>query len=222
MSDELNELVAEYAQSKADRPVEEQSLFALIGQDGAQTTEQQLSVAMTKGKPELGGFVGDIEQSAPEGLTNKVSQVRAFARPVGTGMPIHRDSIDLGLDRVVFTLLSGPSDEPPEFHVKLMSGPKATPATGPYGPDEWHIRKENGRMIVKGPMARGEQVRVVHGVKGGDVESLTLVADYRTTRIDGQATTRVDRDSARRLAPGCSAIRARMSATSPVFSERPR
>eukprot|EP00903_Cladosiphon_okamuranus_P017889 g16462.t1 len=154
MSDELNELVAEYAQSKADRPVEEQSLFALIGQDGAQTTEQRLSVVMMKGKPELGGFVGDIEQSAQEGLTNK-------------------------------------------FHVKLMSGPKATLATGPYGPDEWHIPKENGRMIVQGPMARGEQVRVVHGVKGGDVESLTLVADYRTTRIDGQATTLVDRDSAR-------------------------
>ncbi|CAN0397898.1 unnamed protein product, partial [Ectocarpus sp. 12 AP-2014] len=197
MSDELNELVAEYARSKADRPVEEQSLFALIGQEGAQTTEQRLSVAMMKGKPELGRFVGDIEQSAPPGLHNVVSQVRAFGRPAGAGMPFHRDSINLGLDRVVFTLLSGPSDQPPEFHVKLMSGPKATAAGGPFGPDELHIPKENGRIMVKGPMARGEQVRVVHGVKGGDVESLTLVADYRTTRTDGQATTRVDRDRAR-------------------------
>lgn len=197
MSDELNELVAEYARSKADRPVEEQSLFALIGQEGAQTTEQRLSVAMMKGKPELGRFVGDIEQSAPPGLHNVVSQVRAFGRPAGAGMPFHRDSINLGLDRVVFTLLSGPSDQPPEFHVKLMSGPKATAAGGPYGPDELHIPKENGRIMVKGPMARGEQVRVVHGVKGGDVESLTLVADYSTTRTDGQATTRVDRDRAR-------------------------
>eukprot|EP00903_Cladosiphon_okamuranus_P010069 g9541.t2 len=161
MSDELTELVAGYAQSKADRPVQEQSVFTLTGKEGAQTTEQRLSVAMMKGKPELG-----------------------------------RDSINLGLDRVVFTLLSGPSDEPPEFHVKLMSGPNATEAKGPYGPDELHIPKENGRIMVRGPMARGEQVRVVHGVKGGSVGSLTLVADYYTRRTNRQTAAEEDRDRA--------------------------
>lgn len=131
ISDELTELVAGYAQSKADRPVQEQSLLTLTGQEGAQTTEQRLSVAMMKGKPELGRFVGDIEQSAPPGLQNVVSQARAFGRPAGAGMPFHRDSINLGLDRVVCTLLFGPSDYPPEFHVKLMSGPNATAKRGP-------------------------------------------------------------------------------------------
>lgn len=51
--------------------------------------------------------------------------------------------------------------------------------------------------MVKGPMARGEEVRVVHGVEGGDVGSLTLVADYYPRRTDGQAATKEDRDRAR-------------------------
>ncbi|CBJ33595.1 hypothetical protein Esi_0523_0010 [Ectocarpus siliculosus] len=63
MSQELNELVAEYEQSKANRPVEGRSLFALIGKKGAQTTEQRLSVANMKGKPELRRFILDIEES---------------------------------------------------------------------------------------------------------------------------------------------------------------
>eukprot|EP00903_Cladosiphon_okamuranus_P017739 g16331.t1 len=197
MSDELTELLAGYAQSKVDRPVQEQSLFTLTGKEGAQTTEQRLSVAMMKGKPELGRFVGDVEQSAPPGLQNVVSKVRAFVRPAGAGMPFHRDSINLGLDGVVLTLLSGPSDKPPEFHVKLMSGPNATEAKGPYGPDELHIPEDDGRIMVKGPIARGEQVRIVHRVEGGDLGSLTLVADYYTRRTDRQTATEEDRDRAR-------------------------
>lgn len=198
MSLELNELVAEYALSKAGRPVAERSLFSLLGRQGAQTTEQRLSVASMKRKPELGGFLRDIEESPPAGLHNVVSQVRAFARPPGAGMPFHRDSIDLRLDRVVYTLLAGDSVSPPQFQVKLMSGRDAKPASGPYESAlPLVILKDNGRIMVKGPNARGEQVRAVHCVIGGDVASLTFVVDYYATRADGQATTDEDRDRAR-------------------------
>eukprot|EP00903_Cladosiphon_okamuranus_P008411 g8087.t1 len=73
LSDELTELVAGYAQSKADRPVQEQSLSTLTGKE-----------------------------------------------------------------------------QPPDFHVKLMTGPNAAEVKGPYGPDELHSPKENGRIMVKG------------------------------------------------------------------------
>lgn len=189
MSEEMNELVNEYRQSKHDRPVEERSLFALIGKEGAQTTEQRLSVDMMEGKPELGKLLRHVEESGPEGLRNIVSQVRAIVRPAGAGMTTDRDSINLKLDRVVFTLRAGPSEEPPVFIVKTISGPEATPASGPYGPDELRIPKDNGRIVVKGPNARGEEVRVVYGVEGGDGESLTLVVDYYTIRTNGQPTT---------------------------------
>lgn len=198
VSEEMNELVTEYRQSKQDRPVEERSLFALMGQEGALTTEQRLSVAMMKRKPELGILLNDVEESAPEGLRNIVSQVRVIVRPAGAGMTGHRDSINLKLDRWVFTLLAGPSQKPPVFIMRTMSGPEATPAVGPYGPDELRIPKENGRLMVKGPNARGEEVRVVHAVEGGDGDSFSLVGDYYTIRTDGQPTTTEDRDRARR------------------------
>lgn len=123
MGEEVNELVTEYARLKRDRPVAERSLFSLTGQEGAQTTEQRLSVDQMKTTPELGRLLRAIEESAPEALLNVVSQVRAMARPVGAGMATHRDGIDLGLDRVVFTLPTGwPVSEapevPPEAHVR--------------------------------------------------------------------------------------------------------
>ncbi|CAN0180120.1 unnamed protein product, partial [Ectocarpus sp. 13 AM-2016] len=89
-------------------------------------------------------------------------------------------------------------EKPPLFFVKLMSRPDATPARGPYEPGEIVVPKVNGRIVVKGPNARGEEVRVVHGVGPGDVTSLTLVADYITTRKDGQPTSDEDRHSARK------------------------
>lgn len=198
MYQELNELVAEYTLLKCDRPLEEQSLFTLVGREGAQTTEQRLQVGAVKSKPTLRSFLRDVEESAPVGLNNVVSQVRALVRPVHAGMTPHRDSINLSLDRVVLTKLAGPSEKPPEFPVKLMSGPDATPARGPYGHELICIPKENGRLMVKGPNARGEKVRVVHGVTGGDVTSLTLVVDYCTFRTGGLPATNEDRDSARR------------------------
>lgn len=156
MSEEMNEPGTEYAQSKSDRPEEEQSLFALVGDQSAQTTKQRLSVNMMMGKPELGKFLRDIEHSAPEGLRNVVSSARAMGRPVGAGIPFHRGSIDLKLDRVVYPLLTGDSEKPPEFRVKLMSETHAKPDRGPYGPDELVIPKDIGRIVVKGPNARGE------------------------------------------------------------------
>lgn len=198
ISEEVNELAVEYVQSKLDRPEEEQSLLGLIGQKGALTTEQRLAVDKMMRKPELGGLLRDIEASAPEGLHNRVVGVRVMLRPKDAGMVPHRDSINLKYDRTVSTWLAGPSQKPPLFFVKLMSRPDATPARGPYEPGEIVVPKVNGRIVVKGPNARGEEVRVVHGVGPGDVTSLTLVADYITTRKDGQPTSDEDRHSARK------------------------
>lgn len=122
---------------------------------------------MTK-KPELGRLLRDIEASAPEGLHNRVVDVRVMLRPKDARMDPHRNSINLKYDRTIPTLLAGPSQKPSEFFVKLMSGPDATPARGPFEPGEIVVSKVNGRIVVKGPNARGEEVRAVHSVRSGD------------------------------------------------------
>ncbi|CAB1102557.1 unnamed protein product [Ectocarpus sp. CCAP 1310/34] len=100
-------------------------------------------------------------------------------------MPPHRDNINLQYDRTIFTWLTGPSPNAPEFFIELTPGPDATPACGPYEPGE----------IV------GEEVRAVDGVRPrGVASSFTLGADYiTTTRNDQQPVSDKDRDSARKL-----------------------
>ncbi|CAM9731765.1 unnamed protein product, partial [Ectocarpus sp. 4 AP-2014] len=199
ISEEVNELVAEYAQSKHDRPEPEQSLFGLIGENGALSTEQRLSVAAVMRKSELARLLRDMEASAPQRLRTRVVDVRVMLRPVEAGMTPHRDSINPRYDQTIFTWLTGPSPTAPEFYIRLTSGPHATPARGPYEPGEIVVPKVNGRVVVKGPNARGEEVRAVHGVRPGEVASLTLVADYiTTTRNDQQPASDKDRESARK------------------------
>lgn len=194
---ELNELNAEHAEAKSGRPLPERSLFTLTGKAGL-TTEQRLSVVDAKSKPELGRLLRDIEASAPKGLTIEAFQVRVMPRSGGVGMPAHRDSIQLSLDRFVYTIHTAPTTNPPNFFCKLLSALDAKPARGPYEEEVRNITKDHGRVVVQGPSSRGEETRVVHGVTGGDGGSITTVVDFRTSRVDGGPVTEEDRDTARR------------------------
>ncbi|CBJ31705.1 hypothetical protein Esi_0276_0021 [Ectocarpus siliculosus] len=111
-------------------------------------------------------------------------------------------------------------EKPPEFFVKLMKGPDAEPARGPYELGEIVVPKVHGLIVVKGPNARGEKVRAVHGVRPGNVTSLTLVADYITTRNDGQATSDEDRDSARKSVVAHTTRAAPPGATIDPYADR--
>ncbi|CAM9279179.1 unnamed protein product, partial [Pylaiella littoralis] len=128
---ELNELNAEYAEVKNDRPLPERSLFTLTGEAGL-TTEQRLSVVDAKSKRELGRLLRDIEVSAPKGLTIEAFQVRVMPRSGGVGMPAHRDSIHLSSDRFVYTIHTVSTANPPNLFCKLLSALDAKPARGPY------------------------------------------------------------------------------------------
>ncbi|CAM9921533.1 unnamed protein product, partial [Pylaiella littoralis] len=194
---ELNELNAEHAEAKSGRPLPERSLFTLTGKAGL-TTEQRLSVVDAKSKPELGRLLRDIEASAPKGLTIEAFQVRVMPRSGGVGMPAHRDSIHLSLDRFVYTIHTAPTTTPPNFFCELLSALDAKPARGPYEEEVRNITKDHGRVVVQGPSSRGEETRVVHGVTGGDGGSITTVVDFRTSRVDGGPVTEEDRDTARR------------------------
>ncbi|CAN0021125.1 unnamed protein product [Pylaiella littoralis] len=194
---ELNELNAEYAEAKSGRPLPERSLFTLTGKAGL-TTEQRLSVGDAKSKPELGRLLRHIEASAPTDLKIEVFQVRVMPRSGGIGMPAHRDSIDMSLDRFVYTIHTAPTTNPPNFFCRLLAALDAKPDRGPYEEEVQNITKDHGRVVVQGPSSRGENTRVVHGVTGGDGGSITGVVDFRTSRVDGGPSTQEDRDTARR------------------------
>lgn len=161
------------------------SLFTLTGDKGL-TTEQRLTVHRVRAEaPELTRLLDDIKHSAPLGFANTIMQLRAFARKTAVGMAFHRDNIDTRWERGIYNALIDPSDTPSKLRFRKLTDVDSVSPRGPFGDDLVSIPKVNGGIVVKGPNARGDETAVAHGVEGGIRGSITVVADWRMSRVGG-------------------------------------
>eukprot|EP00903_Cladosiphon_okamuranus_P016973 g15646.t1 len=135
--------------------------------------------------PELTRLLDDIEQSAPSGFANTIAQLRAFARKTAVGMAYHRDNINTRWERGIYNALIDPSNTPSQLCFRKLTDVDSVSPRGPFGDDVVSIPKVNGGIVVKGPNARGDETAVAHGVEGGIGGSITVVADWRMSRVGG-------------------------------------
>jgi len=91
-----------------------------------------------------------------------------------------------------------PSDTPSQLRFRKLTDVDSVSPRGPFGDDFVSIPKVNGGIVVKGPNARGDEIAVAHELEGGLGGSITVVADWRMSRVGGgDETTEEERRAGR-------------------------